>query len=145
MTANLHSGTLTTDEYTLDEASDYSISATSFSDVDGTHLVLQLTPGSKATTGQALIGLHTNVAMPNGVTGHFNLLVNGTLTAANDGILAVQGTLPASFTRLVTNLNVGTLNTIKLQAKVSGGTMTMYNGAGTSQLDVHGQFWGMVL
>jgi hypothetical protein len=146
MTANLHSGTLTTDEYTLDEASNYSISSTTFVDVDGTHLALQLTPGSKATTGQALVGLHTNVALSaSNQKGHFNLLVNGTLVAANDGILAVEGTLPASFTRLVTGLNVGTLNTITLQAKVTGGTMTVYNGAGTGQLDVHGQFWGMVL
>jgi hypothetical protein len=146
MTANLHSGTLATDEYTLDEASNYTISSTSFTDVDGTHLALQLTPGSKAASGQALVGVHVNVAMPTGTVGYFNLLVNGTLNAANDGILAVQGTLPASFTRLITNLNVGTLNSVRLQAKVTGGgTMTVYNGAGTSGLDLHGQFWGVVL
>lgn len=146
MTANLHSTVLNHDEYTLDESSNISVSSTSFSDVDGTHLVLQLSIGSKAASGQALIGWHGNVAVPSGQKGYFNLLVNGTLNAANDGILfAPEGTLPVSFTRLVTGLTVGTLNTVKLQAKVTAGTMTVYSGAGTSTLDTHGQLWGLIL
>lgn len=146
MPANLHSTVLNYDEYTLDEASNINVSSSSFSNVDGTHLVLQLTIGSKAMTGQALIGWHGNVAVPSGQKGYFNLLVNGTLNAANDGILfSPEGTLPVSFTRLVTGLTVGTLNTIRLQAKVTGGTMTVYSGAGTGNLDTHGQLWGVVL
>jgi hypothetical protein len=146
MTANLHGTVLNFDESTLDEASNYSVSATSFTDVDGTHLALQLTVDPRASTGQALIGWHGNVAVPVGQKGYFNLLVNGTLNAANDGIIfSPEGTLGASFTRLVTDLVVGTLNTVKLQAKVSAGTMTIYSGAGTSTLDTHGQFWGVIL
>lgn len=146
MTAYLHGTVLNYDDYTADESSNYSVSATSFTNVDGTHLVLQLTVDDKAHTGQALVGWAANTAVPVGQKGYWNLLVNGTLNAANDGILAIpEGTLSSSFTRLVTGLTVGTLNTIALQAKVTGGTMTVYNGAGTSTLDVHPQFWSLVL
>lgn len=146
MTANLHGSVLNVDDYTLDEASNISVSSTSFTDVSGTHLALQLTIDSRAVTGQALIGFHGNVAVPANEKGYFNLLVNGTLNAANDGIMFTPaGTLGVSFTRLVTNLVVGTLNTVKLQAKVTAGTMTVYSGAGTSTLDTHGQFWGLIL
>lgn len=146
MTANLHGSVLNYTQYTTDEASNYSISSTSFSDVDGTHLKLSLSIDAKATTGQALVSWACNTAVPSGQKGYFNLLVNGTLQAANDGILfAGEGTLPVSFTRLVTGLTVGTLNTIKLQAKVTAGTMTIYSGAGTSNLDVHPQFSGIIL
>lgn len=146
MTANLHGTVLNYQQYTLDEASNYSVSSTTFADVDGTHLALQITIDSKAVTGQALIGFHANVAVPTGQKGYFNLLVNGTLNAANDGIVfSPEGTLGVSFTRLVTGLTVGTLNSVKLRAKVTGGTMTVYSGAGTSNLDMHGQLWGVVL
>lgn len=146
MTANLHGTVLNFDSYTLDEASNYSVSSTSFTDIDGTHLALQITIDAKASTGQALIGWACNTAVPTGQKGYFNLLVNGTLNAANDGILFTgEGTLSSSFTRLVTNLTVGTLNTVSLQAKVTAGTMTIYAGAGTSTLDVHPQLWSLVL
>lgn len=146
MTANLHGSVLNYASYTADESSNYAVSATTFTDVDGTHLVLSLTIDAKASTGQALIGWSSNVAVPASQTGFFNLLVNGTLNAANDGIMFVPaGTLPVSFTRLVTGLTVGTLNTIKLQAKVTAGTMTVYNGAGTSNADVLPQLWGLIL
>ncbi len=146
MTANLHGTVLNYQQYTTDESSNYSVSATSFTDVDSTHLVLSLTIDSKATTGQALICWSANVAVPASQTGFFNLLVNGTLNALNDGIIfAPAGTLPVSFMRLVTGLTVGALNTLKLQAKVTAGTMTVYNGAGTGNADVHPQFCGIVL
>lgn len=145
MTAYLHGSILNNDQYTLDEASNIGVSATSFANVDGS-LALQLSIDGKANTGQALVGWHGNVAVPSGQKGYFNLSVNGTLHAANDGIVfSPEGTLGVSFTRLVTGLNVGTLNTISLQAKVTAGTMTVYAGAGTGGLDTHGQFWGLIL
>lgn len=146
MTANLHGSVLNYVQYTADESSNYAVSATTFTDVDGAHLVLSLSIDAKATTGQALVSWHANVAVPSAQTGFFNLLVNGTLNATNDGILfASAGTLPVSFTRLITGLPVGTLSSIKLQAKVTAGTMTIYAGAGSSNADVHSQFWGLVL
>jgi len=146
MTAYLHGTVLNYDEHTLDQVSNYSVSSTTFTNVDGTNLALQITIDGKANTGQALVGFHGNAAVPASQKGYFNLLVNGTVNAANDGILFTpEGTLGVSFTRLVTGLTVGTLNTITLQAKVTGGTMTIYSGAGTSTLDTHGQFWSLVL
>ena len=146
MTAVLHGTVLNYDEHVTDGSSNYSISATTFANVDGTNLVLQLTIDAQARTGQALVSWHANTTVPAGQIGYWNLNVNGTLHAANDGILAIgEGTLPSSFTRLVTGLTVGTLNTIALSAKVTGGTMTVYNGAGTSTLDLHPQFAGIVL
>ena len=148
MVATLHDSILNFQQYTLDESSNYTISSSSFTNVDGTHLVLNITPGNKALTGQALIGWHCNAQVSSGGRGYFSLLVNGTLNPGNDGIIAVpDGTIyPVSFTRMVTGLNVGTLNTVSLQAKTSGGgTMTVYAGAGTGNADVHGQFWQVIL
>ena len=150
MVATLHDSILNFQQYTLDESSNYTISSTSFTNVDGTHLALSITPGNKALTGQALIGWHGNVVVPGGQRGFFSLLVNGTLNPGNDGIIfadpgASTGTLQVGFTRLVTGLNVGTLNTLSLQAKVTGGTMTVFAGAGTSNADVHGQLFGVIL
>lgn len=146
MIAYLHGTILSTDEHTLDQGSDYSVSATSFTNVDGTNLVLQIAIDSKANTGRALVNWHGNIAVPATEKGYFNLLVNGTLNAANDGIIfAGEGTLPVSFSRLITGLPVGETTTIALQAKVTGGTMTVYSGAGTSTLDTHGQFSALVL
>lgn len=150
MVATFHDTTLNTEQYTCDEGSNYSVFATSFTNVDGTNLVLDIQIGSKASVGQALIGWHGNVVVPGGQRGFFNLNVNGTLNAANDGILfadpgSATGTLQVSFTRLVTGLNIGTLNTVALSAKVTGGTMTVFAGAGTGNADVHGQLWGAIL
>jgi hypothetical protein len=150
MVASLHDTTLNTDQYTCDESSNYSVFATSFTNVDGTNLVLDIQIGSKATVGQALVGWHCNVVVPGGQRGFFNVLANGTLAAGNDGIVfadpgATTGTLQVSFTRLVTGLAIGTLNRVYLQAKVTGGTMTVLNGAGTSNADVHPQFFGQIL
>lgn len=146
MVATLHGTVLNFDSYSPDESSNYTISATSFTSVDGTHLALDLNIDARAVTGQALVTFHGNTWVPVSQKGYFNLLVNGTLNAANDGMLMVpEGTLPVSFTRLVTGLVVGTLNRIVLQAKVTGGTMTVLAGAGTSTQDVHGQFAGIIL
>jgi len=149
MVATLHDSILNYSQYTCDESSNYSVFTTSFSNVDGTHLVLNITPGNKALTGQALVGWHCNVVVPGGQRGFFNLNVNGTLTA-NDGIIfadpgATTGTLQVGFTRIVTGLVVGTLNTVYLSAKVTGGTMTVLAGAGTSNADVHPQLWALNL
>lgn len=149
MTAFLHDSILTYDQYTLDEASNYSIYSTSFQNVDGTNLALDITIGSKASTGQALIGWHCNAVVPGGQRGFFNLNVNGTLVA-NDGIIfgdpgATTGTLQLGFTRLVTGLVVGSLNRVYLSSKVTNGTMTVLAGAGDGNADVHPQLFGLVL
>lgn len=148
--ATLHDSILNFDQYTLDEASNYSVFTTTFANIDGTNLALQITPGNKALTGQALIGWHGNIVVPGNQRGFFNLNVNGTLHAANDGIIfgdpgATTGTLQVGFTRLVTGLIVGSLNTVYLSAKVTGGTMTVLAGNGASNADVHGQLWSVNL
>lgn len=150
MVATLHDSILNFDQYTLDESSNYSVFTTTFANVDGTNLALQITPGNKALTGQALIGWHGNVVVPGGQRGFFNLNVNGTLNAAHDGMIfvdpgATTGTLAVSFTRLVTTLVVGSLNNVYLSAKVTGGTMTVLAGAGDSNADIHGQFFSVTL
>lgn len=148
--STLHDSILNFDQYTCDESSNYGIHATSFTNVDGTNLVLDIYIGSKALTGQALVGWHGNVVVPGGQRGFFNVLANGTLAAANDGIIfadpgATTGTLQVGFTRLLSGLAIGTLNRVYLQAKVTGGTMTVLAGAGTSNADMHGQFWQVTL
>jgi hypothetical protein len=148
MVATLHGSVLNYEQYTLNQGSDYTIFNTSFANIDTASLKLNIDIDAQAVTGQALVGWHCNAQVTSGGRGYFDLLVNGTVHAGNDGILAVpDGTIyPVSFTRLVTGLTTGTLNTVYLQAKASGGgTMTVYAGAGTGNADVHGQFWSCLL
>lgn len=125
------------DNYEADEVSDYTTTSTSFVDVDATNLSLTITTGG----GDVMVHAHlaTNVS-----TGRlqFNIDVDGSPHAANDGIVvhaAMQHV--TSFSRLITGLSAGS-HTFKLQWKTStGGTGTIYAGAGSSGTDVHPQFW----
>lgn len=125
-----------TDSYVCNEVADYTSSQTSFVDVDASNLALTIT----TTGGDVMIGFHAYTYNPSGVT-YFDVDLDGVRIAGDDGMIAtVSGYQTVSFVRLVTNLDAGT-HTFKLQWKVSGGTVTLYAGAGTSTADVHPQFW----
>ncbi|MDX1993704.1 MAG: hypothetical protein SF029_15050 [bacterium] len=126
---------------TLNEAADFTTTSTTFTDVNTTRLSLTL-----ATTGGAVLvtfagSISLNVA--NSAV-YFDLLVNGSRIAGDDGILVVTAAsvaaTNASFTYWLTNLPAGT-HTIRLQWKVPAGTtVTMWAGAGTALADLHPQF-----
>ncbi len=126
-------------QYVLNQGSDYTTTSTSFTDTDTTNLALTITTNG----GDVMVhfhGISTNSAAVNTL---YDVTVDGTRTAGDDGITGAAGTTrtTVSFTRLITGLSAGS-HTFKLQWKVaSASTGTLYAGAGTSGSDVHPQFW----
>lgn len=126
-----------TDDHTVNEATDYSTTSTSFTNVDGTDLSLTIT----TTGGDVLVHFHGVMANASGGI-LLDFTVDGVRHSTDDGILR-HGTNVAcatTFTRLVTGLSAGS-HTFVLQYKVTGGTGIIYAGAATGGFDVHPQFW----
>ena len=127
--------------YVLNEGSDYSTTSTSFVDVDGTNLSLALTTAG----GDVMIGFFGLFRSSSTFQVHLDVAVDGARWGGDDGIVAmrVSSNVPdreAGFVVLMQGLSAGA-HTFDLQWKVSGGTMTLYAGAGTANADVHAQFW----
>lgn len=129
------------DSYEADEGSDYTTTSTTFVDVDATNLSLTIT----TTGGNVMVGYSGTVRIDTvGAHVHLNVDVDGSVVAADDGIVSMRSTgvtiNSMSFVYLVTGLSAGS-HTFKLQWKVSSSTATLYAGAGTSNNDIHPQFW----
>ena len=132
-----------TDSSIINEAADYTTTSTSFVDVDATDLALSVT----STGGAIMVHFHGSVrnATINGAV-FFDFTTNAVRDAGDDGLAlhvtengGVVVTTP-SFTRLVEGLAAGTHN-FALQWRTNTGTAILYAGAGTSNRDVHPQFW----
>lgn len=121
--------------YESDEASDYTTTAGTWADVDATNLALTITTHG----GDVLVHFHGTL-QGSGQHVFLDVAVDGTREGGDDGILRVrQDDYEAvSFTRLISGLSAGE-HTFKLQWKSSSGTL--FAGAGTSNLDLHPQFW----
>lgn len=130
------------DAYIANEASNYTTTSTAFVSVDATNLALTITTAG----GDALVAF--SGAVSNNTAGqavYFDVDLDGVRQAGNDGInvltsAAANSIGNAAFAWLVTGLAAGS-HTFKLQWKVSGGTGTLYAGAGTGGADIHPQFW----
>ena len=129
------------DNYELDEGSDYSTSSTTFVDVDGTNLALTINTNG----GDVLVHFHGMIGKA--AASHywyFDVEVDGTRIGGDDGIIgqleSTNSRDPVSFTRLITGLAAGS-HTFKLQWKVNANSITLYAGAGTTNSDLHPQFW----
>lgn len=134
-------------QYTLNESSDYSTASTTFIDVDAARLALTL-----QTSGSAvLVGFYGtfSAASTADTLCYLDVALDGVRIGGDDGLAVIarkngsgsslqHGTL--SFTALVPTLSAGE-HTFKLQWRVSGGTMILRAGAGSSGMDVHPQFW----
>jgi len=129
-------------EYTANESADYTTTSTSFVDVDATNFALTITTNG----GNCLVGFTGFVDIGGASTQyvHFNVDVDGSAYFADDGLGGGWDNLTkklVSFVVLIEGLTAGS-HTFKLQWKSPlAGTMTLYAGAGTSNLDVHPQFW----
>lgn len=128
------------DEYTLNETSDYTETSTTFVDVDATNLALTITTNG----GDVLVGFHGSFNNGSGDV-FLDVAVDGTRDGGDDGYIRVRTASgvtqnAASFTRTITGLSAAS-HTFKLQWKVTGGTETLYAGAGTTNVDLHPQFW----
>lgn len=126
--------------YECNEASDYTTSGTSFADVDATNLALTITTNG----GDVLVHFHGLVS---NTVGRVFLDVyesdGAARIAGDDGMIrsGLNGEAETlTFTRLITGLSAGE-HTFKLQWKVNTGTGTLYAGAGSTNADVHPQFW----
>ena len=132
-----------TDNYECDESSDYTTTSTSFVDVDATNLNLTIT----TTGGDVMVGFTGAVQNTTvGKTVCFDIDMDGAREGGDDGITQIcnGGTdipvVQVGMVYLITGLDAGE-HTFKLQWKVNGGTAKLFAGAGTSNYDVHPQFW----
>jgi hypothetical protein len=132
-------------DYTLNEISDYSTTSIFFVDVDSVKFSMSI----ETNGGDVMVGFYgTFKPGSNSNIGYFDVELDGDLIGGDDGLIACEraatSTTPnkfaVSFVRLVTGLAAGS-HIFKLQWKVNGGSGDLYAGAGTSDLDVHPQFW----
>jgi hypothetical protein len=130
------------DNYECNESSDYSAAPSSFADIDSTNLALTLTPSGDTV----MIGFHGNISKTTGRV--FLDVAYGTSSrvGGDDGVICTSNGAdrePVSFVRILTGLTPDTECTFKLQWKVSntGDNATLFAGAGTTNGDLHPQFW----
>lgn len=133
--------TFPSDEFVADEGANWTTTSTSMTEVDATDLSLTIITGG----GDVLIGFAGSVAQSQGGRILFDVEIDGTDEAGDDGIFGTicSASAPgsnASFSYLKTGLSAGS-HTFQLKWRVSSGTATMYAGAGTSQGDLHPQFF----
>lgn len=131
-----------TDVHTLNEASEFSTTSTSFVDVDATNLALTIT----TTGGDVLIGFSGTIYGTGGTLPYvlFDIDIDGARLMGDDGILAhriesTTSTYSIGFIILKQGLSAGS-HTFKLQWAVTAGTGGLSAGSGGS-IDVHPQFW----
>lgn len=127
-----------TAHYEANEASDYTTTSTSFTDVDNPDLIKTI----ETTGGDVVVSFHGRTAHSAGSSGHiyFEINVDGTPHAGDDGMAEVTGSEMVSFSRLITGLSAQS-HTFALRWKTNAATATLYAGAGTAPHDVHPQFW----
>lgn len=142
----------TSDVYTLNEASNYTTTSTTWVDIDGTNLALTITPtGTRVflwfdcnvkNTSAGTPTVYFDIEQDDGVTqariGGDDGLQFAIVTSTDGGSDQYS---PVAFNRMVTGLTPGTAYTFSLQWKTVGsGGVTLYAGAGTTNLDMHPQF-----
>jgi hypothetical protein len=136
-----------TDISNVDHATNFNTTSSTFTDVDPDTDIATNQLGVQVTTngGPLLVTFSGSVgnssANPAGV--YFDLTLDGTRVAGNDGIILVTvqsgGAANASFTYWLDDVAAGT-HTIRLQWRTNNGTATLWAGAGTSGADMHPQF-----
>lgn len=126
-----------------DEAADFSASpGGNWVEVDATGDELTLT--ITTTGGDVLVHFHGGVSSSTAQSVYMDVAVDGARAGGDDGIVvetvaSANYKVAFSFTRLITGLSAGS-HTFTLMWYVSGGTLTLYAGAGAS-FDMHPQFW----
>jgi hypothetical protein len=132
-----------TASYFANEDSDYQTTATSFVDVDGSRLALQLVTAG----GDLLVGFFGSLRRVSGTTpvAYLDVELDGARIGGDDGLALAETNGAAhfvvSFVALARGVAAG-LHTFRLQWKVSSGaTYKLHAGAGTASYDLHPQFW----
>jgi hypothetical protein len=123
-----------------DNNANYTTTATSFIDADGTNLKITL-----SITGSAVLLGFTLMASNNS---RFDLLIDGTRydSGALEGLLGAPDAsltlAPVSASVLVAGLSAGA-HTFKLQWRATAGTATLYAGSGTPGSDFIPTLWAV--
>lgn len=133
-----------TEHYEANEGSDYTTTSTSLVDVDSTNLALSLTTYG----GDVVISFHGMIKRSAAGFVFLDVEIDDgdtpVMAGGDDGIVGSGvATTPVciGFTRLITGLAAGSY-VFSLQWRNGGaGTATLYAGAGTTNGDVHPQFW----
>lgn len=124
-----------TDSNLVNLGADVTTTSTVFVDVDASLEITITTTG-----GDVLLGWSASIET-GGTSAYFDIAVDGTRQAGDDGYIKVDGTQSIGFVVLLTGLSAGS-HTFKLQWRArTSNTLTMFMGAGTSQKDVHPQIW----
>ncbi len=128
------------DDYLTNEGADYTTTSTSFVDVDATNLAFTLVTNG----GPVMIGFLGTGKSSAGLQMHFDVDLDGARIAGDDGMvsttIAVATAVAFAFVFLKSSLSAAS-HIFKLQWKVTGGTGTLFAGAGTGGQDTHTQFW----
>ena len=125
--------------YMLDETANYQTTSTTFVDVDGTKLSFTLSTNG----GDVLVSFYGLITGPYGATmAYLDVAVDGVRVGGDDGLLGdgILGGQVFAFTVLVSGLSAGE-HTFSLQWRVNGDYAVLYAGAGTTNYDLHPQFW----
>lgn len=131
--------------YQSNETGDYTVTSTSFADVDGAGSQLTLTITLDVTADLA-IGFQGSWICTSGTDRlYLDVDIDGVKLGGDDGLIGARPVTTAAGTPIsfvVWKLAASSgAHTVKLQAKVSGSTHTLFAGAGTSNGDLHPQFW----
>lgn len=133
--------------YNIREASDYSTSSTSFTDIaaiEGKFLHTITTYGDgNGGNGDVFVGLNCTLYSANSITMFFRILMDGVVQNADDGLVVINVPnlmAPGSFLIPIRNVTPGS-HAFKLQWKVLSNTGILLANAGTTNRDVRGQFW----
>jgi hypothetical protein len=129
-----------TTSFIADQSSDYTTTSTSFANVNATDLALNIT-----TSGGDVLLVFSGSVLVSSNTVFFDVDMDGIRIGGDDGLIAAttggaSNRIAVTLVRLVRNVVAGS-HTFKLQWKVGGGSATLYAGAGTSQGDLHPQFF----
>ena len=148
-----------TNAYKANEGADYTITSTSFVDVDSSPAAAQPAVSFSLLLtldepGDVLIGFSGNVydanTAANNLKVFFDVTFDGVALGGDDGLLSAPAEgatsgMQVAFTHLKQAAAAGA-HTITLRWKVGGSntpTVGLYAGAGTSGNDVHPQFWAI--
>jgi hypothetical protein len=130
----------------FNQGSDYTVTSTSFVEVDGggTELTLTITTAG----GDVAIGFFGTFAhsVASGRC-YLDVDIDGTMLGGDSGLVQFRspgaGTgfaFSVSFVAFKSGLTPGS-HTFKLMWATSGATLTLHAGAGTATFDTHPQFW----
>jgi len=137
--------------YDIDEASDLTFTATTFTDLVVTAVEGDFQHTIDTNGGDVMIGFRLALGVSADMFVAFDVSLDGTRigagAGATDGLWGKRVVATASNTddmascfHIQQGIAAGS-HVFKLQAKIPSGTLTIFRAAGTSQGDILGQFW----